>query len=90
VGVDVDDGWLDALAEVAARRVSKHAGTATATGAGSWRTLSERDLAAVYDRAGRELVSEGYVTRTEVWRSLVPRRLAAAVRKASGLSTRGT
>ena len=86
VGVDVDDGWRSSLATVAARRVSKHAGTATAIGAGSWRTLSKRDLAAIYDRAGRELVSEGYVTRAELWRSLAPGKLAAAVRKASGRS----
>jgi LPS sulfotransferase NodH len=86
VGLDVDDGWRDALAAVAAQRVSTHAGTATATGAGSWRALGRRDLAVVYDRAGRELVAEGYATRTEVWRSLAGRKVMTAIRKAPGLS----
>jgi LPS sulfotransferase NodH len=64
----------DADAELRARiapRVSRHAGTAQAVGAGTWQRLGADELARVYAEAGRLLVSDGYATRATVRRAMV-------------------
>jgi len=57
------------LTHAISRRVSAHAGTARPVGPDSWRSLPDRELAAVYAAAGDELVRTGYAKRRQLWRA---------------------
>lgn len=59
------------LARRAGERVSTHAGTAQAVGAGSWRGLRSSELAAIHAEAGELLVAEGYASAGELRRARV-------------------
>jgi len=63
----------------ASRRVSTHAGTAGSVGPGSWRNLPRSDQDAIYRACGRQLVREGYLSRSDLARA----RVAALARRVS-------
>jgi hypothetical protein len=65
IGLDVDDDTRSGLAERAGVRVSQY-NTTGSVGAGKWRSLDDRQLAAVYRVAGETLIARGYVERVEV------------------------
>jgi hypothetical protein len=62
-GLRHDESVVPALEERAGRRVSAHAGTSQAVGAGTWQSLEHRDLDRVLAECGDQLVQEGYLTR---------------------------
>ncbi|HYD11016.1 MAG TPA: sulfotransferase [Acidimicrobiales bacterium] len=70
MGLEPTAEAVDELQARVAPRVSRHAGTAHAVGAGSWQALSAADLAGVYAEAGRRLVQDGYASASSVRRAM--------------------